>query len=81
MGNEKSKVRLSKEEIRVLREQDFFHLKRMITEKIYHSFAELVKDLKSSDTFKRISFPDKTDVTSGKISKGENNHYELTTTS
>ncbi|MFI5135417.1 MAG: hypothetical protein ACHQD9_06155 [Chitinophagales bacterium] len=72
MQKEDSKVRLSKEEIHLLRDQDFFYSKKIITEKIVHELSETVEEIKASGIFKRISFPPGTDISTGKISKGEN---------
>jgi len=70
--NEQTKIALSKREIEVLKELEFFLDKKEITEKTYVLFSELTEHLKNSATFNRVSFPVGTDVVRGKISKGEN---------
>lgn len=69
---EDSKILLSKDEIRVLREEAFFRVKRTVTEKFFHQLAETVQAIKSTSHFDKIHFPEGTDITTGKISKGEN---------
>ena len=69
---EVSKILLSKEEILVLREEAFFHVKRRVTDKIFNQLAETVKAIQSTSYFHKIIFPEGTDTTTGKISKGEN---------
>jgi len=63
---------LSKKEIQLLKDESFFHTKRIITEKIFHQLSEAVKAIQNTSSFKKISFPKGTDITSGKITKGEN---------
>jgi len=69
---EDSKIVLSKGQLKLLSEQDFFFAKKNITEKIYRQLGELTSELQQLPLFKRISFPEKTDIVHGKISKGEN---------
>lgn len=63
---------LSKKEIQLLRDESFFHTKRIITQKIFHQLSESANAIQASPSFKKISFPKGTDITSGKITKGEN---------
>jgi len=69
---ESSKILLSKKELEVLGEVEFFQLKKSITTKIYSQLAALVQQLRAEASFSKIPFPAGTDVTTGKISKGEN---------
>ena len=70
--NDPSKIRLSRDELRVLQERNFFITKKNITAKIYHQFAALVEQANQQKVFSAIAFPEGADVTTGKISKGEN---------
>jgi len=72
MQKKNSKVRLSREEIYLLREQEFFYAKKIITEKIYHQLSDVSLEIRASSVFKSTSFPSGTDLLTGKISKGEN---------
>ena len=65
-------ISFSKKEIQVLKEESFFRAKKIITEKIFHQLSETVKAIQSTSSFKKISFPKRTDITTGKITKGEN---------
>ncbi len=56
----------------MLKDQNFFKKKKIITEKIFDHFAVLIKDMHDENIFSNISFPPATDVSTGKISKGEN---------
>jgi hypothetical protein len=69
---EDSKIRLSKKEVSILEEEKFFHGKRSVTEKVFLLLSEVVKEIQSVPEFQGIIFPRGTDITSGKISKGEN---------
>jgi len=62
----------SKKEILTLNEDSFFRTKKIVTEKIFHQFSETVSAIQSTPSFKKISFQKGTDITTGKISKGEN---------
>lgn len=66
------KLVLSKKEFQALKEQEFFVLKRSITEKLLRELNALKMAVKSSQEFSEIQFPEGTDSDSGKISKGEN---------
>ncbi|MCY7408645.1 MAG: hypothetical protein LH473_00085 [Chitinophagales bacterium] len=70
--NELSKIKLSKKEMRLLKDQQFFNSKKLITEKIYEQMNRFKIKIISSSTFQKIKFPKNTDVIAGKISKGEN---------
>ncbi|HYV94968.1 MAG TPA: hypothetical protein VE978_24550 [Chitinophagales bacterium] len=65
-------ILFSKKEIQLLKEESFFRTKRIITEKIFHQLSETVKAIQSTSSFKKIPFPKGTDISTGKITKGEN---------
>jgi hypothetical protein len=62
----------SKKEILVLKEESFFRTRKVITEKIFHQLSKTVSAIQATPSFKKIHFPKGTDITTGKISKGEN---------
>jgi hypothetical protein len=70
--NKETKIIVSAEELHVLQDKEFFRKKKNITEKIYNQFALLIRQLEYENIFLDISFPTATDVSTGKISKGEN---------
>ncbi|MFI5171920.1 MAG: hypothetical protein ACHQFW_05990 [Chitinophagales bacterium] len=51
---------------------DVFLLKRQVNQKIYVLFEQIKIRLKDTSEHKQFSFPDNTDITTGKISQGEN---------
>ena len=69
---EPAKIRLSKNELQVLHERDFFIEKKIITDKIYSLLGHLLQEARLRQVFSTVSFPKETDYTTGKISKGEN---------
>lgn len=66
------KIRLSPEEQSVLANRKFFEIKRLITDKLYHQFANIIAASKNQALFKSSILPPGTDAVAGKISKGEN---------
>lgn len=62
----------SEGEISLLYDTGLYPLKRSATEKLYRLFANLIPALKDTAIHKEFSFPEGTDVTTGRISKGEN---------
>jgi hypothetical protein len=69
---QRSKIKLSKREREALSEHEFFSTKKIITQKIYQSLANIVEMVNERRIFSRTEFPKDTDSTTGKISKGEN---------
>ncbi|HUM45537.1 MAG TPA: hypothetical protein PLD84_01325 [Chitinophagales bacterium] len=69
---EAAKIILSADELEALKDRSFFKKKQRITEKIYRQFANVVNEANSLKIFSGIEFPAGTDLTGGKISKGEN---------
>jgi hypothetical protein len=67
-----SKIRLSTHERGLLEDVEFFRSKKIITEKIYEQFAQLVRTALDERVFDGVIFPSATDAVRGKISKGEN---------
>ncbi|MBA3647964.1 MAG: hypothetical protein H0W62_05345 [Chitinophagales bacterium] len=67
-----SKIWLSAGEIDMLGQRDFFLTKKIIIEKIYHQFAILIEETKRQAIFINATFPEGSDSSTGKISKGEN---------
>ncbi len=51
---------------------DVFLLKRRLNGKIYILFEHIKTRLKDTEEHKQFSFPENTDITTGKISRGEN---------
>lgn len=70
--SKEAKITVSRDEIIVLQNHEFFEKKRIITGKIYQQFADIVQDANTSSIFSGGFFPAGTDLTTGKISKGEN---------
>lgn len=69
---EKAKIILSRDEFEAVNNRLFFETKIRITQKIYDQFAVAVNIANEKQIFSGITFPDGTDLTTGKISKGEN---------
>lgn len=72
MKRNRSKLSLSREELGVLNEAEFFRQKRMVTEKIMAMLNEVKLAIAKTPAFRSASFPDGTDISNGKISRGEN---------
>lgn len=70
--NKGSKIRLSIKELEDISERDFFISKKIITQKIFEQLSLLAEQTKADKIFDGVSFPEGTDITTGKISKGEN---------
>lgn len=69
---EKAKIILSEDELEAVKNRSFFETKIRITQIIYDQFATVVQATNKNHIFSGITFPDGTDFTTGKISKGEN---------
>jgi len=70
--NEGTKIILSADELSAVMDRSFFEKKSRITNKIYEAFAQVVKTANEQKIFSGIVFPQGTDFSTGKISKGEN---------
>ena len=68
----KIKINLSPRELRVLGDESFFHTKVEVTHKIYSMFSLLINKIQSSVPHQNFKYPEQTDLSLGKISKGEN---------
>ncbi|MFN0274532.1 MAG: hypothetical protein ACKVPJ_02205 [Chitinophagales bacterium] len=62
----------SDDEISLLFNKEIFYTKRSATEKLYLLFSEIIAVIKDTPIHKSFLFPDGTDFSTGKISKGEN---------
>lgn len=65
-------VEFSDQELRLMRDDHIFPQKLLITKKIYDLLSELSHKLKNHSITQTYPFPEGTDITAGKISKGEN---------
>ena len=68
----KTKVNITKEEMAILRDVVFFTAKKRATGKISKIFAELRDEVKNVTKKSPVHFPERTDLQTGKLSKGEN---------
>jgi len=66
-----SKITLSEEEINVLKDANFFHLKHDATQKILELFGDLERTLKAGSLLHDLHF-ENLEKTTGKIFRGEN---------
>lgn len=66
------KIKLSKEEIDILKQQQFFRTKRNITQKLFLEMNEVKEEIIQTVSMQQLQFPSGTDYMSGKISQGEN---------
>lgn len=62
----------SNKELSVLFDLEIFPIKRMATEKLFEIFGKTIESIKDTAIHKNFTFPDGTDCTTGKITKGEN---------
>jgi len=60
------------EELEVLQNQSFFQQKHKVTQRFYELFGNLIQTLKSNSNHLNFDYPDGTDISAGRITKGEN---------
>ncbi len=65
-------IEFSDQEMQLMRDDQIFPQKLLITKKIYDLLSELSHELKNHTITQNYPFPEGTDITAGKISKGEN---------
>jgi hypothetical protein len=65
----------SKKEFEILRNQDFFRQKHKIIQQFYEDLGKMIVIIKNDSDHLDFNYPEGTDVTIGKISKGEHYHY------
>ena len=70
--NDTTKILLSADELATLKNRRFFEIKWRISEKIYTRLAGIVLESHTRGIFSNIDFPAGSDLSTGKISKGEN---------
>lgn len=63
---------LTKEELRMIKDQECLRIKNSITAKVNELLSETWDSLKKIHKDEKLHFPDQNSITSGKISKGEN---------
>lgn len=65
-------IKFTPPELTALQNKDFFYLKRSATDKIIALFGQIAETMKGLPEHQAFLFPEGTDATSGKISRGEN---------
>lgn len=69
---EHAKVRITEDELAIMTNAEFFRSKKVITETISNIFATLRDELRNCAKESAFIFPEGADVSTGKLSKGEN---------
>ncbi len=65
-------IAFTPKELTALQNKDFFYLKRSATDKIIALFGQIAESIKALPEHRDFLFPEGTDASTGKISRGEN---------